>query len=148
MSVLGLRSGTLTGTPFLSLVSPLLPALGMRISSDDGELLGTPERHRCADDRPHSHIGTHFHSAPEEARPLPHSKQAEVVRAELLEHTGRVVSAAALVTVVTFAGFVFGHVADLQEFGVGLALGVHLDATIEYRDQLTTVIANLIAGSW
>ncbi len=40
------------------------------------------------------------------------------------------VSAAALIMVAALSGLVGGHVAGLQELGVGLALGVLLDATI------------------
>jgi RND superfamily putative drug exporter len=47
-----------------------------------------------------------------------------------LERTGRVVTAAALIMVAAFSGFVFGSVAGLQQFGVGLTLGVLLDVTI------------------
>ena len=49
---------------------------------------------------------------------------------EGLERTGGVVSAAAVILMGALAGLVFGHVAGLQELGVGLALGVLLDATI------------------
>ncbi len=49
---------------------------------------------------------------------------------EGLTHTGRVVSAAALIMVGALSGLVAGHVAGLQELGAGLALGVLLDATI------------------
>ena len=49
---------------------------------------------------------------------------------EGLVHTGRVVSAAALIMVGALAGLVAGRVAGLQELGAGLALGVLLDATV------------------
>jgi RND superfamily putative drug exporter len=47
-----------------------------------------------------------------------------------LERTGRIVTAAAAVMCVAFAGFVVGRVEALRELGAGLALGVLLDATI------------------
>jgi RND superfamily putative drug exporter len=47
-----------------------------------------------------------------------------------LTHTGRVVSAAALIMVGALSGLVAGHVAGLQELGAGLALGVLVDATV------------------
>jgi RND superfamily putative drug exporter len=47
-----------------------------------------------------------------------------------LERTGRIVSAAAVVMVASFSGFMAGRVAGLQELGTGLALGVLLDATV------------------
>jgi RND superfamily putative drug exporter len=49
---------------------------------------------------------------------------------EGLANTGGVVTSAALIMVVALSGLVFGHVAGLQELGVGLALGVLVDATI------------------
>ena len=39
-------------------------------------------------------------------------------------------TAAALIMVAVFSGFVAGSVPGLQQFGLGLALGILLDATI------------------
>jgi uncharacterized membrane protein YdfJ with MMPL/SSD domain len=47
-----------------------------------------------------------------------------------LEHTGRIITAAAIIMVAAFSGFVAGRIADLQEFGLGLAVAVFLDATV------------------
>src|ERR1019366_4876181 len=47
-----------------------------------------------------------------------------------LAQTGGVVSAAALIMVGALSGLVFGHVAALQELGVGLSIGVLIDATL------------------
>jgi RND superfamily putative drug exporter len=47
-----------------------------------------------------------------------------------LQRTGGIVTAAALIMCAAFAGFVAGRVAALQEFGLGLALAVFVDATI------------------
>jgi RND superfamily putative drug exporter len=47
-----------------------------------------------------------------------------------LEHTGRIITAAAVIMVATFAGFVAGSFVGLQEFGVGLAAAIALDATV------------------
>ena len=47
-----------------------------------------------------------------------------------LVRTGRIVTAAALIMVAVFSGFVAGSVPGLQQFGLGLALGILLDATI------------------
>jgi uncharacterized membrane protein YdfJ with MMPL/SSD domain len=47
-----------------------------------------------------------------------------------LEHTGRIITAAAVIMVATFAGFVAGSFVALQEFGLGLAAAIALDATI------------------
>ena len=49
---------------------------------------------------------------------------------EGLTSTGGVVSAAALIMVGALSGMALGHVAGLQELGVGLAAGVLLDATV------------------
>jgi RND superfamily putative drug exporter len=45
-------------------------------------------------------------------------------------HTGGVVTAAAAIFVGALSGLIFGHFAGLQQLGVGLALGVLIDATI------------------
>ncbi len=47
-----------------------------------------------------------------------------------LVRTGRIVTAAAAIMVAVFSGFVAGRVPGLQQFGLGLALGVLIDATI------------------
>ncbi len=49
---------------------------------------------------------------------------------EGLATTGGVVTSAAVIMVGALAGFVAGHVAGLQELGVGLAVGVLVDATV------------------
>ncbi len=47
-----------------------------------------------------------------------------------LANTGGVVSAAALIMVGALSGLVLGHIAGLQELGVGLAAGVLVDASL------------------
>ena len=47
-----------------------------------------------------------------------------------LVRTGRIVTAAAAIMVAVFSGFVAGRVPGLQQFGLGLALGVLVDATV------------------
>jgi RND superfamily putative drug exporter len=47
-----------------------------------------------------------------------------------LEHTGRIITAAAIIMVAAFSGFVFGSFVGLQEFGLGLSAAIALDATI------------------
>jgi RND superfamily putative drug exporter len=49
---------------------------------------------------------------------------------EGLSNTGGVITSAALIMVGATSGLVFGHIAGLQELGVGLALGVLVDSTI------------------
>jgi RND superfamily putative drug exporter len=65
-----------------------------------------------------------------------------------LAHTGGVVTAAAVIMVGALSGLVFGHVAGLQELGVGLALGVLLDATIVRGLLLPSVMAMLGRWNW
>jgi RND superfamily putative drug exporter len=50
--------------------------------------------------------------------------------AQGMEHTGRIITAAALIMVAAFAGFTAGSFVSLQEFGVGLSAAILLDATI------------------
>jgi uncharacterized membrane protein YdfJ with MMPL/SSD domain len=47
-----------------------------------------------------------------------------------LERTGRIVTAAAIVMVAAFSGFIAGRVVGLQEFGFGLAIAIFVDATV------------------
>jgi len=47
-----------------------------------------------------------------------------------LARTGRVITAAAVIMVAAFSGFVAGRVAGLQQFGLALVLAVLVDATI------------------
>jgi uncharacterized membrane protein YdfJ with MMPL/SSD domain len=65
---------------------------------------------------------------------------------EGLANTGGVVTAAAIILVGALSGLVFGHIAGLQELGVGLALGVLIDATI-VRGLLLPSIMTLL-GRW
>ena len=50
--------------------------------------------------------------------------------AQGLERTGRIVTAAAIVMVAAFLGFAAGSIVGLQEFGLGLAIAIFLDATL------------------
>ncbi|MDG4820723.1 MMPL family transporter [Asanoa sp. WMMD1127] len=54
----------------------------------------------------------------------------EVAVAEGLQLTGRIVTAAALLLAIVFAGFVAGGFAPIRAIGLGLVLAVLLDATI------------------
>jgi len=63
-----------------------------------------------------------------------------------LERTGRIVTAAALIMVAAFSGFVAGRVAGLQEFGAGLALGILIDATIVRAILVPSLMA--VFGRW
>ncbi len=63
-----------------------------------------------------------------------------------LAHTGGVVGAAALIMVGAMAGMVEGHVAGLQELGVGLGTGVIVDVTV-VRGLLLPAAMGLL-GRW
>ncbi len=65
---------------------------------------------------------------------------------EGLTNTGGVVTSAALIMMAALSGLVFGHIAGLQELGVGLALGVLVDATI-VRGLLLPSLMTLL-GRW
>ncbi len=62
---------------------------------------------------------------------------------EGLSNTGGVVTSAALIMVAALSGLVFGHIAGLQELGIGLAFGVLIDATL-VRGLLLPAIMTLI----
>jgi RND superfamily putative drug exporter len=47
-----------------------------------------------------------------------------------LTRTGPIISAAALIMTAAFSGFITGRIADLQQFGVGLAAAIFFDATL------------------
>jgi putative drug exporter of the RND superfamily len=47
-----------------------------------------------------------------------------------LEHTGRIITAAAVIMIAAFAGFLLGSFPALQEFGLGLTAAILLDATV------------------
>lgn len=70
---------------------------------------------------------------------------AEAIR-EGLAHTGGVVTAAAVILVGALGGLANGHIAGLQELGVGLALGILIDATIVRTLLLPSVMT--ILGKW
>jgi uncharacterized membrane protein YdfJ with MMPL/SSD domain len=59
-----------------------------------------------------------------------HGRDNREAVAHGLERTGRIVTAAALVMVAAFSGFVAGRIVGLQEFGIGLAVAIFVDATL------------------
>ena len=65
-----------------------------------------------------------------------------------LAHTGRVVSAAALIMVGALSGLVAGRVAGLQELGTGLALGILLDATVVRGLLMPSLMSVLGRWNW
>jgi RND superfamily putative drug exporter len=65
-----------------------------------------------------------------------------------LERTGRIITAAALIMVAAFSGFVAGRIAGLQEFGLGLALAVLIDATIVRMILVPSLMAVIDRYNW
>jgi putative drug exporter of the RND superfamily len=63
-----------------------------------------------------------------------------------LEHTGRIITAAAIIMIAAFAGFTAGSFVGLQEFGVGLSAAILLDATI-VRAMLVPALMKIL-GDW
>src|SRR5207247_10593600 len=65
-----------------------------------------------------------------------------------LEHTGRIVTAAAIIMVAAFSGFIAGRIAGLQEFGLGLAVAIFLDATVIRALLVPALMAVLGRWNW
>jgi RND superfamily putative drug exporter len=63
-----------------------------------------------------------------------------------LERTGRIITAAAIIMCAAFSGFVAGRIVGLQEFGIGLAVAVFVDATIVRSLLVPSLMA--ILGRW
>ncbi len=63
-----------------------------------------------------------------------------------LERTGRIVTAAAIVMVAAFMGFVAGRIVGLQQFGLGLAVAIFVDATLIRAVLVPAMMA--IFGRW
>jgi RND superfamily putative drug exporter len=66
--------------------------------------------------------------------------------AQGLERTGRIVTAAAIIMCAAFAGFAAGSIVGLQEFGLGLAIAIFIDATL-IRAILVPALMKLF-GRW
>ena len=81
-----------------------------------------------------------------EARDAGEAGDVTIVRG--LAETGGVVSAAALIMVGALSGLVVGHVAGLQELGVGLSTGVVVDATLVRGLVLPACLALLGERAW
>ncbi|MGY1740110.1 MULTISPECIES: MMPL family transporter [unclassified Blastococcus] len=65
-----------------------------------------------------------------------------------LQRTGRVVTAAALLVVVVFAGFVAGGFSPIKQIGLGLALAVVVDATLVRLLLLPAVMTLMGRRNW
>jgi uncharacterized membrane protein YdfJ with MMPL/SSD domain len=65
-----------------------------------------------------------------------------------LERTGRIVTAAAVIMVAAFCGFMAGSIVGLQEFGAGLAVAIFLDATIVRAMMVPSLMAIMGRYNW
>jgi RND superfamily putative drug exporter len=65
-----------------------------------------------------------------------------------LERTGRIITAAAIIMVAAFSGFVAGSIVGLQEFGLGLAVAVLVDATLVRALLVPAFMAVLGRWNW
>jgi putative drug exporter of the RND superfamily len=65
-----------------------------------------------------------------------------------LERTGRIVTAAAVIMVAAFAGFMAGSIVGLQEFGAGLAVAIFLDATVVRAVLVPSMMAIMGRYNW
>jgi uncharacterized membrane protein YdfJ with MMPL/SSD domain len=75
-----------------------------------------------------------------------HTHDNEHAVAYGLEHTGRIITAAAIIMIAAFTGFTAGRFVGLQEFGVGLSAAILLDATIVRA--LMVPAAMKLLGRW
>jgi RND superfamily putative drug exporter len=65
-----------------------------------------------------------------------------------LQRTGRIVTAAAVLVVVVFAGFVAGGFSPIKQIGLGLALAVLVDATLVRMLLLPAVMTLMGRANW
>jgi RND superfamily putative drug exporter len=65
-----------------------------------------------------------------------------------LERTGRIVTAAAVIMVAAFSGFMAGSIVGLQEFGCGLAVAIFLDATLVRAVLVPSMMAIMGRYNW
>jgi putative drug exporter of the RND superfamily len=65
-----------------------------------------------------------------------------------LERTGRIVTAAAVIMVAAFSGFMAGSIVGLQEFGCGLAVAIFLDATLVRGVLVPSMMAIMGRYNW
>jgi RND superfamily putative drug exporter len=65
-----------------------------------------------------------------------------------LERTGRIVTAAALIMVIVFCGFIVGRIDALRQLGFGLAVGVLIDATLVRAILVPSLMAVLGRWNW
>ena len=76
----------------------------------------------------------------------PHATTTNTPSRYGLEHTGRIITAAAIIMIAAFSGFMTGRFVGLQEFGLGLSAAIFLDATV-VRVLLVPSLMKLL-GDW
>ena len=74
------------------------------------------------------------------------TRDNEYAVASGLEHTGRIITACAIIMIAAFAGFTAGRFVGLQMFGLGLSAAIFFDATI-VRMVLVPAVMRLL-GKW
>jgi RND superfamily putative drug exporter len=65
-----------------------------------------------------------------------------------LERTGKIITAAAIIMVAAFSGFMAGSIVGLQEFGLGLAIAILLDVTLVRMILVPSLMAVLGRYNW
>ncbi len=65
-----------------------------------------------------------------------------------LERTGRIITAAAVIMVAAFSGFLAVRIVGLQEFGLGLAVAILVDATIVRAVLVPSLMAVMGRYNW
>jgi RND superfamily putative drug exporter len=72
----------------------------------------------------------------------------ETAVAHGLERTGRIITAAAVIMCAAFSGFLAGNIVGLQEFGLGLAVAIFVDATLVRCILVPSLMAVLGRWNW
>ena len=65
-----------------------------------------------------------------------------------LAKTGRIVTAAGLIMIAAFSGFMIGRILGLQQFGFGLAIAILVDITLVRMLLLPSAMALLGRWNW
>jgi uncharacterized membrane protein YdfJ with MMPL/SSD domain len=85
------------------------------------------------------------------ARIKEHHEQGESTRLSIetgLQSSGRIISSAALIIVIVFAGFATGNLLQMKQIGVALSVAVLLDATLVRTIVVPAVMTALEKGLW
>ncbi|WP_413250442.1 MMPL family transporter [Sinomonas flava] len=77
-----------------------------------------------------------------------HGQEAHLAVRTGFHHAARVITAAAIIMVSVFAGFIFSHLTMVRPLGFGLALGVLLDAFVVRMTLVPAVMRLLGRGAW